>query len=170
MGRSQFQRFQKSDVLHAGILLGVPSFVKARRKQGRKGLGLRYEEKVQGHLKDEYPNYVASPWFQYRLRDAPNRINYAQPDGLLIDVMRGLVTIIEVKYSHTVDAYYQLYDKYLPLVEHFFRVEGNRLWSFAVVEVVRWYDCATAYPCSVVLREHVHTVRPGEFAVHICRV
>lgn len=175
MGKTQFPRLETADVLASNILLGVPSFVRTRRRQGRKGVGIRYEEKVQACLLDEYPHYVASPWFQYRMRHAPNRVNYAQPDGLLIDVEKGVVTIVEIKYAHTPDAYFQLYNKYLPLVEAFFRrpdkkaEHDKRLWRFATIEVVRWYDGAVVFPCDVTLRERIDYARPDEFAVNICR-
>lgn len=170
MEKRRSRRPVLGEILDAKLLLGIPSFVKARRRQGRKGAGLRYEAKVQSLFCEQYDHYVASPWFQYRTDLAPQRINYSQPDGLLIDVARGLITIVEIKLTHTPDAYFQLYDKYLPIVEKFFRGEvGERLWRFAVVEVTRWYDTAIAFPTNVTLREDITLVQPNEFGVHVCR-
>jgi hypothetical protein len=92
--------------------------------------------------------------------------NYAQPDGLLFDVRKGLLTIIEIKYSHTPDAYFQLLDKYLPLMQSWL---DKSIWNFAVCEVVWWYDKAISYPCEVRLCKTIDIARPGEFGVHICR-
>lgn len=158
----------KGEVIYAEILQGIPSFVRSgRRRRGKKGVGLRYEAKCHKHFAKLYDNYVASPWFRYATSDEPARINYAQPDGLLIDLQLGLVTIVEIKYSHCSDAYFQLVEKYLPIVKKFFN--NSELWDFATVEVVNWYDFAVVFPTTVKLRPQIDLVRPNELAVHICR-
>jgi len=160
----------KGNVLEAKILRGVPKFVKSgRRRRGRMGLGLRYEAKVQGHLSQLFPGYVPGPWFRYRTDDAPARINYAQPDGLIIDIDRGQITICEMKYKHCADAYFQLVDKYLPLVSLFFNNSEKDLWKFATVEIVYWFDGTIAFPTKPCMRKDLKSVAPGELAVHICR-
>jgi hypothetical protein len=127
-------------------------------------LGIRYEGKVQEHLHGLYGDlYVPSPWFKFQRRDGI--WNYAQPDGLLFDFHRGLVTIVEVKYSHTSEAYFQLIDKYVPLLRTF--LPNKALWQIATCEVVNWFDKSIAYPCEIKLRKTVDLARPGEFAVHI---
>lgn len=141
--------------------------IKHRATQGRKGLGLRYEGKVQKHLRREFGDlYIPSPWFKYRLRGEPNRWNFAQPDGIHINFKRGLITIYEMKYSHISDAYFQLVDKYLPLMKSFF---GTTDWSYAMCEIVFWYDKSVAFPCDVRMRKDLELIQPNEFAVHICR-
>jgi hypothetical protein len=149
------------------ILDGIPPFVKKRRRRGRKGVGLRYEAKVQRYFLDRFGyEYVPSPWFKYTVADRPRVINYAQPDGLLIQARRGTVTIVEVKYNHCAESYFQLVDKYLPLVSALF---GEALWNFPLVEVVKWYDKATQYPTDIRMRADIDECRPGEIGVHICR-
>lgn len=158
------------EVIDAKLLQGVPSFVQGAptRRKGARGVGLRYERKVQLKLCSDFDNYMPGPWFEYKTSDEPKRINYAQPDGILIDIERGVITIAEIKLRHTVEAYFQLLDKYLPIVRMFFN-NSEDLWSFAVCEVTKWYDCHTQFPCKPKLRESIDIVSPKEFGVHICR-
>lgn len=160
----------RGEVLTSSLLNGSPSFITSghRRIKGKKGLGIRYERKVQRKLYSEHSGFMPGPWFEYTTSDAPGRRNYAQPDGILVDVSSGRIVICEIKYSHCADAYFQLVDKYLPIVRSFFN-NSDLKWSFATVEIVNWYDCATAFPTSVTLRKRIEDVRPDELAVHVCR-
>jgi len=158
----------KGEVLTAELLQGVPKFVRSgRRRRGRKGVGLRYEARVQKQLLKQFPGYMPGPWFKYTTDDEPARENYAQPDGLIVDVEKGQITICEMKYNHCAEAYFQLVEKYLPIVRVFFN--NPDIWKFATVEIVYWYDCATAFPTSPKLRKNLEHVRINELAVHICR-
>jgi len=166
----------KGEVCTVSLLQGVPKFVQSgRRRRGRKGVGLRYEAKVHAHLLAEFDGYIQSPWFRYTTSDAPNRINYAQPDGLIVDVEKGRILICEMKYSHCAEAYFQLLDKYLPIVRKFFNNSdsesdgGKPLWTFATVEIVYWFDCAVAFPTTPERRARLQDVREHELAVHVCR-
>ena len=162
---SKLQRIE--NVTFAEIMHGVPPFVKKRRRRGRKGVGLRYEAKVQKYFLDKYGyEYVPGPWFRYTVKHRPKVINYAQPDGLLIQPRRGTVTIVEIKYNHCSESYFQLVDKYLPLVSFLF---GKDQWKFPLVEVVKWYDRDTQYPASIRLREDIDFGSTTEIGVHICR-
>jgi hypothetical protein len=163
---SSFLRLSNNDVATASILLGIPSFVRPNRAKGAKAVGLRYEKRVLEFLASKHKHFVASPWFRYTLRNLPNRINYAQPDGMFIDISQGLITLVEIKYAHTADAYFQLVDKYVPIVSRFFN-GGD--WRIAVCEVVSWYDGATAFPTQVRLLDDPLAARPGFFGVHIAR-
>lgn len=154
------------------ILDGIPPFVKKRRRRGRKGIGLRYEAKVQKHFLDIYGyEYIPGPWLKYSLVKTPKVINYAQPDGLLIEPKRGTVTIVEIKYSHCAESYFQLMDKYLPLISKLFESPDSdtHLWEFPLVEVVKWYDKATNYPSKIRMRDDISKCSPREIGVHICR-
>ena len=155
------------DVTSVEILDGIPPFVKKRRRRGRKGVGLRYEAKVQRYFVERFGyEYVPGPWFKYTVLDRPKVVNYAQPDGLLIQPRRGTVTIVEIKYNHCPESYFQLVDKYLPLVEKLF---DKSLWVFPLVTVVKWYDRDTSYPASIRLRDCIGKCSVGEIGVHICR-
>lgn len=163
---SSYLRLSMNDVATSAILLGVPSFVRPSRAKGAKAAGLRYESKALDFLSKEHAHFVRSPWFRYTLRALPGRVNYAQPDGVFFDVAQGLAIIVEIKHAHTADAYFQLVDKYTPIVQRFL-CGGD--WRIAVVEIVRWYDAATAFPCSVRLIDDPTSARPGTFGVHILR-
>lgn len=162
---SHYPVLNRNDILSAEILLGVPGFVSSRkRKRGAKGRGLRFEAEVNAHFRGLYPHYVASPWFVYRVRQAPRREVYAQPDGILFDPLRGVATIVEIKYQHISDAYFQLVDKYAPILDTFL---DRRIWKLAFVEVCRWYDGTIPFPTQVRMRKDITRCEPNEFAVHI---
>lgn len=155
-----------SEVQDACILLGTPTFVRKPATKGRKAVGVRYENRVQDALQRRHKNYIRSPWLQYGLSSQPGRTYYAQPDGLLVDLASGVITIVEIKYTHTPDAYFQLIDQYSPIVTDFF---GKELWKFATIEVCRWYDAAIVFPTECKIRDSIASCRPGEFAVSIMR-
>lgn len=141
----------------------IPQFQR-KRVGGRKRQGMIYEARAHEHFAETLgPGYVKNPWLIYKTSESSS-LRWAQPDALLIDPRKGIVTILEMKYQHTSQAYFQLVDKYLPLIERLF---GWETWEFATVEVVKWYDCAVKFPCAVTLRERIEDVAAGEFGVHI---
>ena len=158
---------QINNVTAVEIIDGIPPFVKKRRRRGRKGVGIRYEAKVQRYLCDRFGyEYVPSPWFKYSVAERPTVVNYAQPDGLLIQPQRGTITVVEIKYNHCSESYFQLVDKYLPLVKALFGIE---LWRFPLVEVVKWFDRDTSYPADYRLCKDIDVCRTSEIGIHICR-
>lgn len=160
------------DLTHVEIFNGVPGFVTAKRARGAKGAGLRYEEKTQGVLSKMFAReglaYLPSPWFKYRRLSAPGRENFAQPDGLCPDVKRGIIFLVEIKIKHTADSYFQLLDRYVPLLDFYFN-RPDRMWKIAPVEVCRWYDPMVAYPCKVVMQDNLLLAQPKDLTVHVCR-
>jgi hypothetical protein len=157
----------RSQIKWAGFAIAPPPFATPRRRlpTGRKGDGLRYEKAINQCLTKEYgERYIVGPWVEYAMV-GDSQIHFAQPDGLLINVDSGLITIVEMKYQHTVDAYRQT-EKYRALLECIF---PPALWRFAVCEVVKWYDCAVAFPVAVRLCNAVSEAVPGEFNVCILR-
>ncbi len=102
-------------------------------------------------------------WFAFY---AENRdtVQYCQPDGLLFYDEDGQdkLVICEIKFQHVPDAYFQLQNKYLPVVEKAFPRQ-----DIALCEIVKWYDPSTAFPCSVRQAARPHEVQPSEFGVHI---
>lgn len=162
---SRLQRID--DVTKVELMHGIPPFIKKRRRRGRMGVGLKYEAKVQTYFADTFGyEYIPGPWFRYEVRERPKVVNYAQPDGLLIQPKRGTVTIIEIKYNHCAESYFQLVDKYLPLARAFF---GTDLWNFPLCTVVKWYDKSTSYPAGIRLRDGIDHCELSEIGVHICR-
>jgi len=110
--------------------------------------------------------YAPGVWFRYTTEDAPKRENYIQTDGLVIDVEKGLVTIVEVKWAHNVGAYVQLVERYLPVVSHFF---GSDLFEFRTVEVVHWYDANIKFPGVSKLAKDVANIEKNCVGIHIWR-
>lgn len=143
-----------------------PGFIRPSRSRGAKAAGRRYERRVQDILSSSFnPWYLPSPWFAYR-EQGEARTRYCQPDGLLILPHCRKVVIVEVKLRHTIDAFRQLYEKYLPVVATFF---GYDLWDLALCEVVKWFDVAEPFPVQPKLRPGVDLAEPGDVTVWICK-
>lgn len=141
-----------------------PPFIREKRRTGRRAQGVRYERKVHEYLEAMFPDqYIPSPWLMFEELGVA-RPRWCQPDGLLIDLARGEVTIVEVKYQHTSDAWWQMFKLYRPVLEVLL---PKGLWTYRCVEVVKWYDPATVFPAAVRLSECPKGV--GEMSVHIWR-
>lgn len=124
-------------------------------------LGLKYERMVHKRLFLHYgQDWHPGPWFAYKT-EAEEKCKYCQLDGILIRPGAGRV-LVEAKYSHCPDAYFQLTNLYLPLMQHLYPGE-----PLALCEVVKWYDSAIAFPCAVTLLPRIHEARSGDFSVHI---
>jgi len=131
--------------------------------RGRRGDGIRYEWKVHGYLARLFPGKVChAPWI--RFHSEGQRLRWAQPDVLLIDILAGRIVVGEVKHTHTSDAWYQLEHLYKPLLRTIF---PENLWRIDLLEIVRWYDPATLFPCPIVLTNDPFNVPLGRFGVHI---
>jgi hypothetical protein len=91
-------------------------------------------------------------------------VYYFQPDAILLLEDPRRIAILEVKYQHTIEAYWQLEHYYLPLLREFFHKAGR---EFVTVEICKWYDPALAYPRPVRLVESLNQARPRDFNVHI---
>lgn len=144
---------------------GVPGFIKKKRtRRGKFGTGLRYEKEVHKHFLEEFGfTYIPSPWFQYTTKAAPKQLRYAQPDALLIQLKLGLITIVEVKYSHCSGSYFQLQEMYLPLMKKFFSSD----WDFTLIEVVKWYDRDIPYPAKTIKVERIDQKNLRYIGVHV---
>ena len=140
-----------------------PLFIENLRQKrtGRRAVGVRYEAKGQAWLAAKYPdNYIPAPWLRFH----NGQSKWCQPDGLLIDVKRGRITIVEFKLRHTSDAWYQVRELYEPVVRRLFPWPG---WEFPALEIVCWFDPHIPFP------EHYHFthdpmwVRGDEFGIHM---
>lgn len=146
-------------VLHAEF--STAPALRKKRYTGRRLQGIRYECAVHEHLLFRYgARYLPSPWLKFF---ADGRWRWCQPDGLLFDFVRGRITIVEVKYQHTSDAWWQVRHLYQPVLEHML---PNILWTYEVCEVVKWFDPAVAFPERTVLAGEVD-MRHKDFKVHI---
>lgn len=146
-------------VLSAG--LSQPPALRRRRYTGARLKGVQYEKKVQEHLLDFYGDrYLPSPWLRFFTGGA---WRWCQPDGILLDVSAGKLCIVEVKYQHTADAWWQVRQLYQPVLEQIF---SPKLWKYEACEVVRWYDPFTVFPEPTTLAHEVGMAHPA-FKVHI---
>lgn len=135
--------------------------LKRRKYTGRRAEGVRYERRVHGYLEELYGDaYLASPWIRF-FDDGQWR--WCQPDGLLWDFHRGVITVVEVKYQHVELAWWQTRKLYSPVLRSMF---PEALWKIEVCEVVKWYDPAVSFPEKVILAYDVDIPHSG-FKVHI---
>lgn len=146
-------------------MLQPPPFIRRRRYTGRRAVGVSYERKAQAHLEYLFPEtYVPSPWLYFKSAGS-SKFRWCQPDGLIIDVLRGIVTCVEIKHSHTSDSWWQTRKLYLPVLQKIFPAD---LWELQVCEVCKWYDVAIDFPEPIELTTDVD--RPSrKFKVHIWR-
>lgn len=138
-----------------------PPALRQRRYTGRRLEGIRYEKKVHAYLELLHGDfYIPSPWLRFF---SDGKWRWCQPDGLLFDFQRGVITIVEVKYQHTSDAWWQVRELYAPVLRAIF---PERLWAFEACEVVKWYDPETKFPERTVLAQDVGMKHPA-FKIHI---
>lgn len=138
-------------------------------RTGARAAGERFERRVHATFLERYRGfYVEGPWIAYN-RDGPGRrINFCQPDGLYIDIKRGLIVIVEVKLKHGVKAWEQLNKLYLPCIECIFKDFEIRL-----IEVVKWFDPAVSPPVYLGLCSGLQDCAPLEanmYNVHILKL
>jgi len=166
MKRKRYRHLPISNILTVECILETPSFAQSNyRHNPVLGNGLRYELAGHEYLLDIYGfEYIPGPWFRYSTEHMPTRKNFVQPDGLIIRLKEGIITIVEFKWSHTPDAYYQLVDRYLPLMEKFF---GKDIFEFRLLEICRWYSPQIKFPGRSSLRKNVEDVKADEVGIHI---
>jgi len=151
------------EILRSEIAQYAPPFIKQVRRRGRRAEGIRYESKGQAHFLATYPDtYVASPWFRFWPPGAKRWV-WCQPDGLLIDIRRGVITVVEFKLKHTSDAWWQVRHLYQPVVRACVGVG----WEFSAVEVVRWFDPDVAFPEPIRKAPEPGSLDTDVFGVHI---
>lgn len=142
-----------------------PEFLRVTKHRGRRLLGVKFEKKAQAHLCGVYgDDYLPSQWIRFRSTDNGGKIRWCQPDGIIVDKQGHALTIVEIKYSHTEVAWWQLFHLYLPVLEKLFDGYG---YEFRCVELCKWFDAAIRCPQRPRLCEDLNAVKPGEFAVHI---
>ena len=132
-----------SPVSSARLLWGEPPFRSSGGRTYAQKAGLRYEAKVLDYLRQKFPTTLVSPWIEYGHHEPYSCL--CQPDAIIINQPQRLITIAEVKYTHTLQAYKQLKLKYLPVCENIFRA-GYR---FNLLEITRRLDPAIRYPVTI---------------------
>lgn len=168
--RSQLSPISSSAIREAGQVSyarfsGEPPSTVRRKYTGARADGIRYEKKAQKYLSELYADqYVQSPWIRF-VSLGSGQIRWCQPDGILLDIVRGTVTIIEIKSSHTSKAWYQIDRLYLPVLQCIFPQD---LWLYRRCEVVRYYDPLVAFPEPIKLVPDLSQL-DHRFGVHIFR-
>jgi len=159
--------FRPSDLVSWAEFHPGPNFAQeAPRLKGAARRGINYERNVHRHLGQYFsperqgPLYISGRWIAFRTRLGPEW-RWAQPDGLLIDYANNLIVIIEIKLSHTQNAWWGLRRLYEPLIRFIF---GDQ-WNYAVCEVTRWYDPAVAWPEKYTFIRDPSMLRRNEFGV-----
>lgn len=158
-------------VLSAAIFAEPPPFIQAQRLKkvrGRKAEGKRYEAKAHKHFTEiaqrANRKYIAGPWIRFEA--AGQGIRWCQPDALILpNGQSNLCTIIEYKYQHVFDAWYQLFELYKPVVQFLFPT-----LQIGCCEVVKWFDPATfCDPQARLAEDPMNLANSGSFHVHIWR-
>lgn len=129
--------------------------------------GMRYEQRAHGYLLETFkpipgvstPLYAPAMWIRFC---TDGRLGWCQPDGLLIDLDRSLITIIEIKLRHTPNAWWALRRLYEPLIRFLFGTS----WRYAVCEVCRWYSPGP-WPEPIRMCPQPSNLGVNEFGVHI---
>lgn len=106
---------------------------------------------------------LPGPWIEFQEK-CSRRVRWCQPDGLLLDPFTGRAIILEVKYQHTADAWWQLTHLYLPVLAAL--LPG---WKFPLVEICKWYDPATSFPVAPRMLADPLEAREDLLGVHILR-
>lgn len=121
--------------------------------------GLRYEAKALAMLRESWQrlgDFLPGPWISFEDKHGVRR---CQPDALL--VTEEHVLIVEIKHTHTQNAWWQLRRLYEPVV----RALDKRLPIY-VCEVCKFADPHAAFPEEICLWESPAVAMwPGKFNV-----
>lgn len=134
-----------------------------RVRRGALAVGLRYDRRASAYCEANFEGYVGHPWIHFRTRD--EGLRWAQPDGILLDLRQGRITLLEFKIKHSILAWWQLRHLYEPLLRFIF---GSHNWSYSCCEIVRWHDPAIALPETPAFVESPRALRPGEYGIMLC--
>ena len=116
-----------------------PATAKFTRRTRAQRAGLTYEKKALAELQQALPLFLSHLPFSFMAEYGRER---CIPDGVAISSRdRSLLTIIEVKHSHSADAWFQLKHLYLPVLRAAFPRHRIQL-----LEVCKSYDPAVHVP------------------------
>jgi hypothetical protein len=102
-----------------------------------KKLGIKYQRQVEIMLRASLKSIEFQPHFRFSRKNRPMESCF--PDAIIDEGTR--VTIVEIKYRHTYDAYAQLTNLYLPIIKHVYDgAEIRRL------EICKNYDTSVQLP------------------------
>lgn len=101
-------------------------------------MGLSYERKVQRMLEKLFPHTLSNLVFEFSNQ---NQFGLAIPDVVVYDFESRSICVVEVKLSHTPDAWYQLTKLYGPVVAKAF--PG---WKIRLLEITKSFDPSVGLP------------------------
>ena len=115
---------------------------KVLRPSGARARGLKYEAQVLAMLEERFGEFlIPHPWLF-------SRGKYLCPDALLI--RPPLLVLIEIKLSHSLGAYMQLWELYGPALKRTFKGP----WKMLHLEICRWFFPEDPFPGRIhMLRE-----------------
>lgn len=152
--------FRPANNVQAAYITSSPPYARRRVYTGRRLQGVKYEKKVHEYLLAIDEEYIPGPWIKFF---AEGKWRYCQPDGFRISLSEGRITLVEIKYQHTSDAWWQLKYLYEPVLRKLFPED---LWEFDFVEIVKWFDPLTRFPCETHLVADPFR-KSEDFKVHI---
>jgi hypothetical protein len=159
-----YDKLELGEVTFAGFSKEPPPFDTGGKVRGVRRAGQIYEQRAQNYFCEVYDAcYLPSPWLQFRTKTA-SHLQYCQPDGLLFLPDKFAIVVIEFKLRHTANAYWQVHNLYVPVLEKIF---AGRKWHFRKLEVTQWYDCNEYFPCDVTLVQDPLLVPKSKMGVHI---
>lgn len=143
--------------------MAEPPFRPKPPRRGLKKKGYDYEQRCHEELLDRYgmEHYFPSQWFQFQTRGR-SRTQYCQTDGIVFQPESRSVLLLEMKWRHCAEAYFQCEYKYGPILQMLFPD-----WTLTMCEVVHWFDTTIPFPTEVTLTPEPLNLRPNQFGVHI---
>jgi hypothetical protein len=127
----------------------APTFKRKGRVTGRRLQGVKYEIAAQAMVNRKFKLYIENPWLIFY---SEGGLHYCRPDGLLFDFKLGVIIIVEMKYQHTTDAWWQVRKLYEPVLRRMF---PETLWTFHFLELVKWFDSAVKWPEQIRMIENI---------------
>ncbi len=102
--------------------------------------GIRYENKARANLGIELENCTFNPAFRFKPEGGPSEL--AIPDALAFSSKGDILTIVEIKVTHTNQAYRQLNNLYLPII----RAAFPQITCINLLEMCKNYDPTVRLP------------------------
>jgi hypothetical protein len=136
------------------VSISRPIWGRAEQLQSRRGrspaqrAGLLFEEKVIAKLKQTEKGFLSHLPFQFF---SSHDAGFAVPDGIIFNPPK--LILVEIKLRHTVDAWHQLNEFYLPIVQCAFPWAQISCW-----EICKNYDPGIQLPGAFTL----HSSKPTQ--------
>lgn len=155
--------------------------------------GMRYERRAHEYLREiqatadrsasastrsgESYELVLSPWIVFQSKSDQSfdsnsngsSVRFCQPDAIFVSSKRPRVILIEIKYSHTNEAWRQLRLLYEPVLRKLFEPTFGSELEIACIELCRWFDPHEPFTEHFYYEENPLDARSGKLGIHIYR-